>query len=101
MLASSQPISVPPSSVSKDAAHDFRRMTMNNLSSAATIVNDEIVGVDITINRTQRPNAALDYVILTINGMEVYLPLQDAIAVGEELVRAAGEDLEGDHGSIR
>jgi hypothetical protein len=43
----------------------------------------------------------LDYVILTINGMEVYLPLQDAIAVGEELVRAAGEDLEGDHGSIR
>ena len=74
---------------------------MNNLSSAATIVNDEIVGVDITINRTLRPNAALDYVILTINGMEVYLPLQDAIAVGEELVRAAGEDLGGDHGSIR
>ena len=74
---------------------------MNSSSSAATIFNDEIVGVDITITRTQRPNAALDYIILTINGMEVYLPLQDAIAVGEELVRAAGEDLEGDHGSIR
>ena len=74
---------------------------MTNLSSSATIVNDEIVGVDITITRTQRPNAKLDYVILTINGMEVYLPLQDAIAVGEELVRAAGEDMEGDHGSIR
>jgi hypothetical protein len=74
---------------------------MTNLSSSATIVNDEIVGVDITINRTQRPNAALDYVILTINGMEVYLPLQDAIAVGEELVRAAGEDMEGDHGNVR
>ncbi len=74
---------------------------MNNLSSAATIVNDEIVGVDITITRTQRPNAELDYVILTINSMEVYLPIEDAIAVGEELVRASGEDMEGDHGSIR
>ena len=73
---------------------------MNNPSSAATIFNDEIVGVDITITRTQRPNAALDYIILTINGMEVYLPLQDAIAVGEELVRAGGEDMEGDYASI-
>ena len=73
---------------------------MNSSSSAATIFNDEIVGVDITITRTQRPNAALDYNILTINGMEVYLPLQDAIAVGEELVRAGGEDMEGDYASI-
>ena len=32
--------------------------------------------------------------------MEVYLPLQDAIAVGEELVRAAGEDMEGHYASI-
>jgi len=74
---------------------------MNSASSAATIVNDEIVGVHITITRTQRPNAELDYIILTINGMEVYLPLEDALAVGTELVRAVGEDLEGDHGSIR
>ena len=74
---------------------------MNSSSSAATIVNDEVVGVDISISRTQRPNAALDYIILTINGMEVYLPLQDAIAVGEELVRAAGEDMEGHYASIK
>ena len=74
---------------------------MNSSSSAATIVDDEIVGVDLTITRTQRHNAELDYVIFTINGMEVYLPLQDAIAVGEELVRAAGEDMEGDHGNVR
>ena len=73
---------------------------MNRSSSAATIVNDEVVGVHITIARTQRPNAELDYIILTIDGMEVYLPLQDAIAVGEELVRAAGEDMEGDCGSV-
>lgn len=73
---------------------------MNNPSFSATIVHDEIVGVDITINRTQRPNAELDYVILTVNGMEVYLPLDDAIAVGEELIRAGGEDLEGHDASI-
>ena len=74
---------------------------MNSSCSAATIVNDEVVGVDISITRTQRPNAELDYIILTINGMEVYLPLQDAIAVGEELVRAAGEDMEGHYASIK
>lgn len=73
---------------------------MNKPSSVASIIGDEIVGVHITIARTQRPNAELDYVILTINGMEVYLPLQDAIAVGEELVRAAGEDMEGHYANI-
>ena len=73
---------------------------MNSSSSAAIIFNDEIVGVDITITRTQRPNAALDYIILTINGMEVYLSIQDAIAVGEELVRAGGEDMKGHYASI-
>lgn len=73
---------------------------MNSPSSAATIVNVEVVGVDITINRTQRPNAELDYVILTVNGMEVYLPLDDAIAVGEELIRAGGQDLEVHYASI-
>jgi hypothetical protein len=74
---------------------------MNNLSSAATIVNDKIVGVLITVSRTQRPNAELDYVILTINGMEVYLPLEDALTVGAELIRASGGDEEGNYGNIR
>ena len=73
---------------------------MNNLSSSVTIVDDEIIGVDINITRTQRPNAELDYVTITINGMEVYLPLQDAIAVGEELVQAGSEDMEGHYASV-
>ena len=74
---------------------------MNKSTSAATIINDEIVGVLITISRTQRPFVELDYIILTINGMEVYLPLDDAIAIGKELLRAAREDVECEDASNR
>ncbi len=61
---------------------------MNKLMSAVKIVDGELTEVDISIVRTHRPTADLDYVILTISNTEVFLSIDDTKTLAAKLISA-------------